>query len=423
MKIAVIHFGRLANSNETASNLDENEQNLLNLNMQAAKEGADLIVNPEASILPFFSTSTQTQITGENREIIGNRMFARWFAEERSPRFIERLRSTVALPYQTFIVVGTITSVPGYWLLHNSALVIGPKDIQHIYHKRVLTDDVVFSCVKGFSELLPVNLTIGKLGVIICGDYSVPLIPRSLALNGSDLIVIIAAVTSPTTHVLQVRALENGIPFVLANCYNRDQQHIEPWVPESSIVAANGEVLDAYNRSSNKILWADLDVLEPAMQELKTERLRSRRPECYVGALIYTASPLLRPHTADALTESAIKLVTISGAAIDQHLASDLLDTIIRTAAEDDIPVIIVLPEFSLEKKDIQKYIHFGVERKVSIVCGFTENNSRVISLFDPSGREILTYKKVHLSKEESAVIQAGERLECYIDHLAGRIG
>ena len=55
MKIAVIHFGRLAHSNEIASNLDENEQNLLNLNIQAAKEGADLIVNPEASILPFYS--------------------------------------------------------------------------------------------------------------------------------------------------------------------------------------------------------------------------------------------------------------------------------------------------------------------------------------------------------------------------------
>lgn len=421
MKIAIIHFGKRSNTTEIVSNLDENEQNLLNLNIQAAKEGADLIVNPELSILSHPSASNQLQIT--SGAVTLNRTFTKWFAEERSPQLIERLRTTVALPYRKHIVVGTITSMPGHCLFHNSALVIGPEHIQHIYHKRILTDDVVFSCVKGFSALFPVNLTIGNLGVIICGDYSAPLIARSLALNGCDLIVIIAAITSSTANVLRVRARENGIPFALANCYNRDQQYTEPWVPESSIVSAHGQVLDSYSGCNDKILWADLDLFDPAMQRLKTEKLRGRHPESYAGALVDMTSPLLRIHTMHASTEPLIQLVTISGAATDQYFADECLDTIIRTAAKDNLPVIIVLPEFPLGKKDIQKHLRFGVERKVFIVCGFTENNFRVISLFDPFGQEILTYKKVHLSKEEFAIIQPGERLESYTDHLVGRIG
>ena len=149
----------------------------------------------------------------------------------------------------------------------------------------------------------------------------------------------------------------------------------------------------------------------------------SRHPDSYAGALVDMTSPLLRPRTIHASTKSFVQLVTVSGAATDQYFADEYLDTIIRTAAKDDIPVIIVLPEFSLGKQDIQEHIRFGVERKVFIVCGFTENTFRVISLFDPFGQEILTYKKVHLSKEEFAVIQPGEGLESYTDHLVGRIG
>src|SRR5258706_13999378 len=119
MKIAVVHFGK-------GPDLDENEQSLLDLNIKAAKDGADLIVNPELSIVPL-SSSSPLRRSSQAEDVAQSRAFARWFATDRGPRFIERLRAEVIAPYLTHIAVGTIRSVPKYTPLYNSAFVIGPN--------------------------------------------------------------------------------------------------------------------------------------------------------------------------------------------------------------------------------------------------------------------------------------------------------
>jgi len=421
MKIAVIHFGKISRTDETYSDLDENERILLDLNVQAAAEGADLIVNPELSILSLFSFFSRIKISSQDEEVFKNRKFARWFAEERCPKFIDHLYAAVIAPYQKYIVAGIISSVPGYNILHNSAIVLGPGCTKHIYHKRFLTSDAVYA-VKGASDLSPIRSAIGNLGVIICSDYSIPLISRSLALNGSDLIVIPAAITSPTVDTLKVRALENGVPFALANCYERGQQYDEEWRPESAIVAANGEVLAYYNNCEDAILWADLNLSASDTQSLKAAKRRGRRPDLYQGVLADLTSRVLRPPT-DQPTRPEISVVSVSGEGVAQYSSSDHLNGVIASAFKDDVPVIIVFPEFTLERKDIQEHIRFGMERKVYVVCSFVENDFHVISLFDPSGQEILSYKKVHLPAEENNSIRSGDRLECYKDLPVGRIG
>src|SRR5687767_11724647 len=208
MRIAVIHFSK-------GFDIDENEQSLLELNIQAAQSGADLIVNPELSIAPCSFAASPLRRSSQARDVAQSRMFAWWFATERGPRFIERLRAEVVAPYHIYAVVGTIRSVPGYAILHNSAFMLGPDGFEYTYDKRLLTSSDVLFAAQGISSLLPAHTAIGNIGVMICGDYSVPLISRSLVLNGSDIIVVPAAITAATTDTLKVRALENGIPFAL----------------------------------------------------------------------------------------------------------------------------------------------------------------------------------------------------------------
>jgi predicted amidohydrolase len=412
MKIAIIHFGK-------GSDLDENEKNLLDLNIKAAKGGADLIVNPELSILPLSSPFSPLRRSSQAEDVVQSRAFAWWFATDRGPRFVERLYVEVVVRYRTHVVVDTIRAVPGYTILHNSALVIGPNDFEYVYDKRALTSDVVFA-TQGTSDLVPARLPLGNVGVMICGDYSVPLISRSLALNGSDIIVIPAAISSSTADTLKVRALENGIPFALANSYDRGADRSAK--VESAIVAADGTVLDRCDHCESEILRAELNLSDPHVQRLRAEKRHGRRPDLYQGALVDLSSPLLRPSIDESMSPE-IGVITVSGAAVDDYTRSYQLNDVISSAPWREAPVMLVLPELDVEKRDIQKHIRFAIDRSIYLACGYIENNIPMISLFTPGGEEIIRRQRVHCPAEKNGSDRSTDRIEQYVDLPFGRVG
>jgi predicted amidohydrolase len=412
MRIAVIHFS-------TGFDIDENERSLLELNIQAAKDGADLIVNPELSIVPCSFATSPLRRNSQARDVAESRVFAWWFATERGPRFIERLRAEVIAPYHIYAVAGTIRSVPGYAILHNSAFMLGPDGFEYIYDKRLLTSDVLFAA-QGRSPLQPAHTAIGNIGVMICGDYSVPLISRSLALNGSDIIVVPAAITAATADTLRVRALENGIPFALANCYDHDDDW--PGPIESVIVAADGAVLEHSHDRVSTILWKDIDLFERHAQHLRAERQRDRRPQLYQGALMDLTAPLLRPPT-DAPTTAEICAITVSGTAVDGYMTSPQVLDAIAAASEQHISVALVLPQLELAQGALQEHILFARDKQIYLACGYIENNIPMLSLYAPSGEELIKRRLIHLPAEKSEPGQVDERIEHYIDLPAGRVG
>lgn len=424
MRVAAIHFGK-------SSDLDENERNLLDLNIEAATKGADLIVNPEMSILPLISPSAPIKHNSEAKIIAESRTYAKWFAQERGPRLVKHFIEEVAVAYKKYVVISVITSDPQFNILYSSALVIGPKSatapdgIYHIYHKREPHGDVF--AMKGASELQPVRLDIGNIGVMICSDYSVPLISRSLTLNGSDLIVIPTAITSPTADTLKARALENGIPFVAANCYEYDWVCSKPWMPESAIVGADGQVTSTCDQCEDRILIDDFDFSSDAVQLRKVDKLKPRRPQLYEGALVDLTSPHLR--SSCSLPESSVVwAITVSGVALAQDgisaQAQELIASVQKRNRKKKLPVIVVLPELSLERKAVQAYLDYFQRQNAYVACGFIENSHRIVALFDPSGRELLSYRRVHLSDDdERNGFQSGDRLEFYLDLPIGRIG
>jgi predicted amidohydrolase len=413
MRIAVIHFSK-------GFDIDENEQSLLELNIQAAQSGADLIVNPELSIAPCSFAASPLRRSSQARDVAQSRMFAWWFATERGPRFIERLRAEVVAPYHIYAVAGTIRSVPGYAILHNSAFMLGPDGFEYTYDKRLLTSSDVLFATQGISPLLPAHTAIGNIGVMICGDYSVPLISRSLVLNGSDIIVVPAAITAATTDTLKVRALENGIPFALANCYDHDDDW--PGPIESVIVAADGAVLDHSHDRVSTILWKDIDFSDRHTQHLRAEKQRDRRPKLYQGALMDLTAPLLRPPT-DAPTTTEIWAITVSGTAVDGYMTSPQVHDAIAAASEQHIPVALVLPQLELAQGGLQEHILFARDKQIYLACGYIENNIPMLSLYAPSGEELIKRRLIHLAAEKSEHRQIDERIEHYIDLPAGRVG
>jgi predicted amidohydrolase len=413
MRVAAIHFGK-------TPDIDVNENNLIALNVQAATEhGAKLIVNPEQSILPLSSDSAPIAVNSKADDVAKSRVFAKWFATERAPRFVDRIVNEIAQPHGCYVVVSVITSDPRYHILFNSALVLGPRTdeiadgIYHTYHKNLLRGDIY--AVQGASPLQPANLEIGKIGVMICGDYSVPLIARSLVINGSELIAVPAALSSSTLETLKARALENCVPLVLANCFDAEGE----WSAESAIVSGDEEHFTSERES--KILTCDIDCADQEVGRRRDGMLSRRRPSLYEGALVDLTSEVLRSQSPKPYKQKNIRVVTISGQAAfqDDHFA-EALDQQVSNASE---PVIVVLPEFPLERAAVQPYLDDLKQRRVYAACGFVESGRIVICLFDHRGKELLRYQKTHLSDhDERNGIQAGERLEFYVDLPMGRI-
>ena len=404
MRVAAIHFGK-------TSDWDVNENQLIKLNIQAANEhGARLIVNSEMSILPLWSETAPIQVNSKADDVAKSREFAKWFANDRCPQFIRRMVEEVADPCRCYVVVSVITEDPQYHRLFTSALILGPGSerahdgVYHTYHTGVLYGDIY--AVKGASHLRPADLEIGKVGVMICADYSVPLIARSLVINGSELIAIPAALSSSTLDTLKVRAMENNVPLVMANCFEHDESVC---YAESAIVSAGEE--HATSKSESEILVCEIDSADPAVIGRREKYLGRRRPDLYEGVLVDLTSGVLR-FNCPKPDKPEVSIVTISGKP-DFNAALERIGD----------AGIVVLPEFPLEKLTIQEHLDHLKRREVYVACGFIEESHVVICLFDPQGKELMRYRKVHLSdRDVSNGIQSGDRLEFYLDLPMGRV-
>jgi predicted amidohydrolase len=418
MKVAVaaIHFGK-------TSDIDVNEDNLINLNIRAATDHhAKLIVNPEQSILPLAPESP-IKVSGNADDVANSRAYAKTFALERGPRSVDRFVNEVADVFKCYVVISSITADAEYHMLFNSALLLGPRTnefptgVYHTYYKSVLYGDVY--AVKGASPLQPANLGIGKVGVMICADYSVPLITRSFVINGSELIVIPAALTSSTLETLKVRAIENCVPLVLANCFQRDTVYDATYCPESAIV--NGNEVHSTNTCEDQILTCEIDCRDSEVRSRRDKILRRRHPKLYEGALIDLTSWFLRTEVPESKSE--VSVITISGKATFEDAEFARAIKRIEAITKESASVIVVLPEFPLERSAIQNYLDGLKKHHVYTVCGFVENSSLVLCLFNQNGEELLRYRKVHLSDADvNNRMRAGDRIEFYLDLPMGRV-
>lgn len=111
----------------------------------------------------------------------------------------------------------------------------------------------------------------GRAGMLICNDRWNPLIPRSIVLDGAQILYIptFGNTSKAQNQALLARARENGVPIVQANV-------------GQNLVVSKGEMI-AYQRGFDKITVATVDIPTPpsaaAARSLEREYLTRQGPE------------------------------------------------------------------------------------------------------------------------------------------------
>jgi predicted amidohydrolase len=118
--------------------------------------------------------------------------------------------------------------------------------------------------------LEPIDTAAGRLGVLVCADGRIPTIAATLADRGAELLVMPTAwVTSgrdpnalenvQADLMINVRARENGIPFVAANKSGVELESVA-YCGKSALVDAMGAFVARAGERTEEILLAELEL-------------------------------------------------------------------------------------------------------------------------------------------------------------------
>ncbi len=196
LKIAFIHL------NVQHKNLEANRQNIIELNREAAKRGADLILNTELAVSGYSFSS---------REDIAK------FVISKDDGLLTSL-SEIAKEYAAYIIIGLAERDEATWIYYNSAIAVGP-DGRLICTCRKINAESRWSCPGRAGQNRFFDTPWGRVGLLICSDTYYGLLPRSMALKGVDLLLVPANWPPGDLDpgdLWRSRAMENG--FFLAAC-------------------------------------------------------------------------------------------------------------------------------------------------------------------------------------------------------------
>jgi predicted amidohydrolase len=210
--------------------LGEHEDNLVKISETiskiASQQRVDLIVFPEL-------------ITS------GNELGVR-FTElaQRVPGPTVNLIAQRANEHGVYIAFGMVTKERVESVLYNSAVLVGPDgELLDIYNKVHLRGEERMAFREGFK--LPIIPTeIGNIGLMIGYDLAFPEVARSLALDGADLLCVMA--NWEAAHIdewktyVRARAFENSVFIAAANRIGEDVTLT--FGGESMVVGPRGQV-------------------------------------------------------------------------------------------------------------------------------------------------------------------------------------
>lgn len=210
--------------------LGEPEENLVKMSEMIAKiasqQRVDLIVFPElitsGNELGVRFTEVAQRIPGPTVNLIAQR----------------------ANDYGIYVAFGMASKEKVESVLYNSAVVVGPDgDLVEVYNKVHLRGEERMAFREGYK--IPVADTdIGSIGLMIGYDLAYPEVARSLALEGAELVCVLAnweaADIDEWKTYLRSRAYENSFYIVGANRVGEDVTL--NFGGESMIVGPRGEI-------------------------------------------------------------------------------------------------------------------------------------------------------------------------------------
>jgi predicted amidohydrolase len=239
---------------------------------QAKKTGAELVVFPELSLTGYTVRDRAYEL-------------AEPVPKGDSVREIER----VAKNEDVHIVFGAIERSAGTGaVLHNSAVLVGPKGYLGKYRKMYLPTHSVFEEKRYFRPGYQADVfdtEVGKIGMIVCYDIYFPEITRLLCLKGANLVICISA--SPSVRrgffetLTAARAIENGVFLAYVNLAGIEDG-LQFW-GGSRIIAPSGSIISQAKYDVDDIIHATIDYSDMNRVRAWVPTLRDLRPEIFTS--------------------------------------------------------------------------------------------------------------------------------------------
>lgn len=194
------------------------------------------------------------------------------------------------------------------------------------------------------SAIAPVDTSVGRLGVLICADGRMPGIGRALVDAGAELLVMPTAwVTSGRNpHELenlqadllaQVRAFENGVPFIAANKCGVELRMVA-YCGKSQIVNAAGDVLAMASQTEEELLSAQVELAAPTRKRARIPSPPQRDAQSERVLRVALAARTLPPDIGERLRILEAD-VALASAGADDFAAVDAALAAVRVDATD----------------------------------------------------------------------------------------
>jgi 5-aminopentanamidase len=241
----------------------------------AARQGTQMVVFPECALSGYVFRSRSEAIP---------------YAETVPGPATERI-ALLCRKHNLQVVFGLLEKEGD--CLYNCAVLLGPQGLIGRYRKVHLPYLGVDRYLdRGNEPIRVLSTPIGKIGLLICYDINFPEAVRSLALQGTEMLIL------PTNwpqgrqkvpkYVVVTRAFENKI-FLMA-CDRVGQERGARFLGSSKVLDVWGNTLVEAGPLNEEIIYAEIDPAEARQKrvvlspgEFEYDFIHDRRPRFYPG--------------------------------------------------------------------------------------------------------------------------------------------
>ncbi len=249
--------------------LNEMEENLIQISdwikKVATAQKTDLIVFPELATTGYECGVRFTELA------------------QRVPGPSVNLVAQRASEFGVHVAIGLATKEKVESILFNSAVLIGPDgDVVGEYRKVQLKGEERLAFRPGFK--FPVLETeFGMVGMMLGWDLSFPEVARTYALDGAELLLVLADWERPyneewRTYLLS-RAYENNCFVAAANRIGQDATY--SFFGESMIISPRGQVYATVDQEVEGYAVARIDLDEVRKYREEFQMFQGRQPSAY----------------------------------------------------------------------------------------------------------------------------------------------
>lgn len=168
----------------------------------------------------------------------------------------------------------------------NSAVLIGPQGLRHVYRKLHLFNEEKHCFDPGDTPLSVQSVRDARIGMMVCFDWAFPEVTRILALQGADIICHPSnLVLGFCQEAMLTRCLENRVFAITTNRFGADKrpQGALRFTGRSQIVAPGGLLLQRAHAQRQSLFVTDIDPAEARDKSITplNDLLADRRPGYY----------------------------------------------------------------------------------------------------------------------------------------------